>query len=80
MPGRSSPALGGFLHFDASAVAIQDTCSDLSPPGRPTVRGLLLWRQETAGRIAVSPLEIAAPKMTIVFHMADDGFNGGSAS
>src|SRR6516162_1424198 len=36
--------------------------------------------EDGVGRIAVSALEVAAPKMTVVLHMADDGFNGGSAS
>ena len=32
------------------------------------------------GSIAVSALEVAAPKMTVVLHVTDDGFDGGSAS
>jgi hypothetical protein len=43
--------------------------------------GRKLWPTAVRIALAASPsVEIAAPKMTIVFHMADDGFNGGSAS
>jgi hypothetical protein len=51
-----------------------------SQPGEDEAEVAVHRGEDCVSGIAVSTLEIAAPQMAVVLHVADDGFDGGSAS